>query len=534
MNIRTTAITAVMLMAASAALAQQISIGKDGNIRNVDTRAMVIDGSLAYLATRGELYRTADIFQNERWEEVFALPPGENEINSLCVKGRSVFVGTRRGLFRSEDGGRKWQNVFRTIIPEKNNILSIEASGYNPKRLIICTMKGVYLSENSGSSWSDISANIRNKAVRCAALNKDIMYAAGDDGLYARMQGGAPAWERIYVHSGAATGEAPPDAEAAGPTENEEEAGAAINCVMIKGPRAYLGVNKRIIYSDDGGKSWNAFAGSGLAGTVNYILPSRRSDKLFCATTKGAFELNDEKNRWCELYKGMDRSSGVTSLLFHGDDEKSLWALTKDGLYKLDAGRYAADQYVDIEKNIKSFKIIFDNEPTIKELQQAALKFCDVSPDKIKDWQRDSKVKALVPKISFGMDRNTTDLWHWEGGSTTKAGDDVLMPGKDSVDWDATVSWDLGGLIWSDDQTNIDVRSRLNTQLRNDILDDLRRVYYERKRLQFELLASPPRDMKARFERELRIQELTQAIDDLTGNYLSENMKPEKPSVADH
>lgn len=81
-------------------------------------------------------------------------------------------------------------------------------------------------------------------------------------------------------------------------------------------------------------------------------------------------------------------------------------------------------------------------------------------------------------------------------------------------------------LIWSDDQTNIDVRSRLTTQLRNDILDDLRRAYYERKRLQFELMTNPPKDGDLKFEKELRLQELTHAIDDLTGNYLSDHIRP--------
>ena len=71
--------------------------------------------------------------------------------------------------------------------------------------------------------------------------------------------------------------------------------------------------------------------------------------------------------------------------------------------------------------------------------------------------------------------------------------------------------------------------SSLGVQLRNDILDDLRRVYYERKRLQFELMANPPKDMNGKFEKELRLQELTQAIDDLTGNYFSEHARsPEK------
>ncbi len=520
--------TVMFVSIAVEVLAQQISVGKDGNIRNVDTRAMVIDGGAAYLATRGELYRTSDIFQNERWEEVFALPPGENEINSLYARGRSIFIGTRRGLFRSEDGGNKWQNVFRTIIPEKNNILSIEASRYNPKRLIICTMKGIFLSENFGSNWNDISSNLKNKEVKSAALNKDTMYAAASDGLYA-MAPGQTSWERIYIHSNQAEDGSSSDGEIADPAQVEEDGiGSTVNCVTIKGKRVYLGIGKKIIYSDEGNKGWSALTGNGLAGMVNYILPSKKSDKLYCATTKGAFEYDNEKSQWLELYKGMDRSSSVSSLVFCGDDEKALWALTEKGLYKLETGRYTADQYVDIEKNTRSFRIIFDNEPTIKELQQAALKFCDVSPDKIKNWQRDSKLKALVPKVSFGVGNDLSSNTEIYTSATKDYS--VVGPEDYSKNFDMTVSWDLAGLIWSDDQTNIDVRSRLNTQLRNDILDDLRRVYYERKRLQFELMASPPRDVRARFERELRIQELTQAIDDLTGNYLSDNMKEARTS----
>jgi hypothetical protein len=153
------------------------------------------------------------------------------------------------------------------------------------------------------------------------------------------------------------------------------------------------------------------------------------------------------------------------------------------------------------------------------------------SPEKIKNWRRESKMSAIIPKVSVGIDRNTTDLWHWESGSSTKSGDDVLVPGQDSVDWGATVSWELGNLIWNDDQTNIDVRSRLMVQLRNDILDDLRRVYYERKRLQFELISNPPKDINTKFEKELRLQELTQAVDDLTGNYFSEHTRRNNKAV---
>jgi hypothetical protein len=47
--------------------------------------------------------------------------------------------------------------------------------------------------------------------------------------------------------------------------------------------------------------------------------------------------------------------------------------------------------------------------------------------------------------------------------------------------------------------------------------------------VQFELVTNPPKDANIRFEKELRLQELAHAIDDLTGNYLSEHIKkPDK------
>ena len=127
---------------------QEIWVGKDGNIRNVDARAMVIDQGGMYLATKSELYHARDV--KERWETVFSLPSGDNEITSLGGRSGNLFVGTKRGLFRSQDYGKNWRSVFRTIIPDKNNIICIEISRYNPAKVMIATAKGVFISEDSG------------------------------------------------------------------------------------------------------------------------------------------------------------------------------------------------------------------------------------------------------------------------------------------------------------------------------------------------------------------------------------------------
>ncbi|MFH1767939.1 MAG: hypothetical protein ABH858_02100, partial [Candidatus Omnitrophota bacterium] len=85
--------------------------------------------------------------------------------------------------------------------------------------------------------------------------------------------------------------------------------------------------------------------------------------------------------------------------------------------------------------------------------------------------------------------------------------------------------WNMGELIWNDDQTSIDTRSKLMVELRDDIMNEVTRTYFERRRLQIEILTSPPRDLKVSLEKELRLQELTADIDALTGGYFSEQLE---------
>lgn len=520
--------TAVVILAGAGTViyAQELWVGKDGNTRNADTRALVVDGSELYLATRNEVYRARS--EGQRWESIFSIPAGENEVTCLGGRARTILVGTRKGLFRSSDGGKTWKNVFRTIIPDKNNVVSLDVSKYDPKTVAVATLKGVFISADLGNSWRDISDNIKNKSLRCVALNKYLIYAGGEDGLYVRKGEGA-GWERIYVKSAPAGGGGEEAADTVEPGI-EPETIDAVNCIAVKGLALYTATNKNILYSENAGKDWRELDCAGLSGEINYILPGKKDDKLYCATTKGVFEFKKDKVRWVELYRGMEKGLGASSLIT-SDDGSSLWAVTEKGLYKLEQGVYAENGYADIEKSLKTFKVIFEGEPTYANLVKAALKFNEVSPDKINKWRKESRLRALMPKVSVGNYRHiatNTEIY-------TSATKDYVSVGPDNITngIDLSVSWDLGNIVWSDDQTNIDVRSRLTTQLRNDILDDLRRAYYERKRLQFELMQSPPKDVNLRFEKEMRVQELTCAIDDLTGNYLSENTESQKTGLSD-
>jgi len=59
-------------------------------------------------------------------------------------------------------------------------------------------------------------------------------------------------------------------------------------------------------------------------------------------------------------------------------------------------------------------------------------------------------------------------------------------------------------------------------QLRDDILDEVNKLYFERLRVKMELDNLSIEDRKKRMEKELRLDELTASLDAITGGYFSQ------------
>jgi len=182
---------------------------------------------------------------------------------------------------------------------------------------------------------------------------------------------------------------------------------------------------------------------------------------------------------------------------------------------------FADENAASLENQTQDILKKFAGEPTIRDVQNAAIEYAEVNPAKIKEWRDSAAKKALLPNVSVGLDRYATDYWHWDSGTNP----DTLQKGKDVVCWDVRMAWDLGDLIWSSDQTSIDTRSKLMVELRDDIMNEVTRTYFERRRLQINLAALPIQDLKLSIEKELRLQELTADIDALTGGYFSKQLK---------
>ena len=177
-------------------------------------------------------------------------------------------------------------------------------------------------------------------------------------------------------------------------------------------------------------------------------------------------------------------------------------------------------------------KAYFSGEPSLRSLQKAALKFFMVNPARLHSLRRKAANKAWLPVLQAGftgtLAQNTCALelaqyrnayqYPWEDETQINTG----------YQFSVRATWNLPQLIFNAEE--LDVASMVGIQ--DGVLKEVTRLYFIRRRLQINLLLSPPKDAKTKVMLELRLQELTGLLDAMTNGYLSKELKKAKKAEA--
>ncbi len=249
---------------------------------------------------------------------------------------------------------------------------------------------------------------------------------------------------------------------------------------------------------------------------------------MYTATVKGVFRYLSASRSWKALYQGLTSSNinDVTAAPSLDNSAPSLWAATKRGVFKTEVVTRKTNAKIEGMK-AEDILQMFAHEPTIEEIRESAIEYASVHPNMIEKWRRAAANKAWLPSLSFDYQRkkdwqSSSYYYNYSGANVYE--DDDITDGHDKQ-WSVSLSWDLSDIVWNSSQTSIEIRSNAMVKLRDDILNEVTRLYFERRRLQYELILIPPQDIQEKIEKELRLQELTANIDALTGSYLSKRLK---------
>ncbi|MDI6759120.1 MAG: hypothetical protein QMD94_05565 [Candidatus Omnitrophota bacterium] len=468
--------------------------------------------NIIFAAAINAVLKSRDAGQS--WERVLSIGGRDQRVNSLLIDSKnknSIYALSTSGLFLSLNQGKDWKRIFKGKNSLENQCL---AAALSANAIFLGTKAGLFVSRDKGRSWHKETGKISSSQISSISIDikkPDCIYVACSSGVF-KTQDEGKTWERIFI---AWPKEVNGEDDVFEEAMDEGDRSSEIWCIItdpINANNLYLGTNKGVYESRDNGLSWKALSDFGLFDRkIRFLLLSEVSSILAVARS-GIFAYKNE--RWQELSIGLIAQE-IRSLAM--DKQGNLYAATEKGLFK--------SSPFNLGSNKRGNPVLFycQGEPGINQVQEVAIRYAEVEPEKIKAWRKQAAKKALLPQVSIGIDRDTTDLWHWEGGSTTKINDDILRRGRDAIDWGISLRWNLSDFIWNNDQASIDVRSQLMVKLRNNILDEVTKVYFERIRVKMELDSLGLEERKKCFEKELRLKELTASLDALTGNYFSGN-----------
>ena len=92
-------------------------------------------------------------------------------------------------------------------------------------------------------------------------------------------------------------------------------------------------------------------------------------------------------------------------------------------------------------------------------------------------------------------------------------------------DWDKTYKvrfkWKLDELVMSSERIRIINEAQDIVKLRDKVLEEVTRIYFDRRRLQVEMLLAPPQKLRKKVDNELRLMEYTANMDAYTGGGFS-------------
>src|SRR5262249_24061028 len=106
---------------------------------------------------------------DQQWQALTNGMPPAPQARAIAIHPQhpeSVFVGTQRGVYRSQDGGDCWQ---RMQLPEGRIVWSLAFHPQNPQVMFLGTEgSDVYRSDDGGERWQYLSTIVNPDAVQMA------------------------------------------------------------------------------------------------------------------------------------------------------------------------------------------------------------------------------------------------------------------------------------------------------------------------------------------------------------------------------
>ena len=284
------------------------------------------DPDVLLAGTNRGIWRSAN--GGDRWELLdTAATPGLINVESLAVDPRDsnvIYAGTWYLPYKTTDGGKTW-GITKTGIIDDSDIFAIEIDQKNPDHVIASACSGIYETRNAGANWRKVngipSQSRRTRAILQNPGRPDTVYAGTTEGFWMSTNGGTD-WKvttsrQIFEVNSIAVHPSNPDV-------------------------VYIGTNNYgVMISRDGGRNFVPSNG-GYSGRRAYaVVPDREKPGRVYATTintatgGGYFYVsNDAGETWQLSARNMPPRLIAYTILQDPRDGNIIYLGTNYGLYR--------------------------------------------------------------------------------------------------------------------------------------------------------------------------------------------------------
>jgi len=479
-----------------------------------------------FIGGKGNLYASWD--RGRGWKKLIGFGR-RARTNQLHFDSGQIVLLTSEGLFQSQNGGEDWEKTFGGKDPLEQNVLAFSPSPSDPNTRYLGTEGGLFVSEDRGKTWRKEASELGRQPIW--ALRTDLehgeLFIGSERGLYLA----TPSMGRLdLIYSG----QAQPHAEVLEKTEEAEpiephlhERIEAITLLTHPLPSVAIGTCRGVLISQDRGNRWERLPRNGLGGRcIHHLVHSPRTNTLFASTEKSIYVYDQWGKHWRQLHQGLPLTEIKQLELAHGSSEV-LYAATRKGAYRmtLEPEIHLAPMAPETPQNSWPLALeLFGKEPSVWAIQREAIRYANVSNWKTKSWHWGSKLRGILPSFSVGKGFSTSNNVDIDRAGAADPDVYILGPDDRNRSWQMNLQWDLADILWNSSQTSIDTREKLMVELRNDILGEATRLYFERRWAQIEFILKPPSNHLERSRALLRLEELTASLDAMTGGHLTRQL----------
>ncbi|MFH1753158.1 MAG: hypothetical protein ABH875_03150, partial [Candidatus Omnitrophota bacterium] len=368
------------------------------------------------------------------WKDLAQCLSGREVKCVASTPGGSIYAGTERGLFLTTDYGENWSRVDTGWGAKK----SVNDIAIHDGRIYISTERGLYISDEKKSRWSRSRGVAARRAISSTAVMSEDgaeIYMAAAGGLFKSEDGGRN-WAAVKY--GRIDDEILEDY-----ADDMEVESLRINSLAASRShpgRLYIGTNDGVYFIEGDFSTTNRFTDEGLLEKeIRHIRESDSMPHALYAVSVNHIYYFDQSWQTFEL----PRYLGGPNTIIPGNGGGGPTVVATDrGLYT--SGESETASHIGTLQ-MAAIDNYFKYEPCIRDTQDAAIEYAEVDPHKIKSWRTRANMSAIMPRLAFGIDSNSSDGIHWDAGQNPDIW--VTGPENESTGWDITMSWELGELI---------------------------------------------------------------------------------------